>query len=345
MAFTPPYHGEGILSRAINWCYLWADEPQVRAKYKPSTVSRMLSNGLDQALLDLYNSAQYPPRAAFNVTLVADQERYMLPGNIQQIHRVACIDTDSGLIRWEIIPRQFRDLCGPNILFEGFTSFRIIPIPQVSGDIITIEYTAGGPVPLHQNALISRLSGTARITSASNVSTCYLMQKETPWLLGNFDRRANAFIGCTLRLLGTHNDVGAAGLDFFPVQERVITAYDIHGDATAKLEVSCSPSFDSAISFTTLGDEVVYAGHPDGTSWLVYEVLPNVDAGVMTHAVINTALDLCSIEGNEKKIRTLTLANERLKRAVLLRWANAQTINSPHYERDPWSIYDDSMPC
>lgn len=346
MAFTAPWHGDSICGRAVRFVNLWANEPQVRAKYDTLTISRMICGGLDQALLDLYNVAQNPPRAAFNVQLVSQQERYMLPANIQQISRVAKIDTVSGRIHWEVIPRSFRDLNGPNIIFEGFTSFRLVPIPQAITDIITIEYIPGGHFQFHQNALISKTGSSTRITSntTTNTSSGYLMQSATPWMLGYYDRRPNAYLGCSLRLLGTHNDVGGGGVPFFPIQERIITNYEVYGDATAYLKFTTSPSFDIQIVFSSLSDVVNYPGQPENTTWMVYEVLPNCDPGVMLLATVNTAIDLVTIEGNKSKLELLTLAVEKIKRAVTLRWSNAQMINPAHFDDDPYEILDSVLP-
>ncbi len=346
MASTAPYHDYGLLATTLQWIRIKADEPAgTDARFSDTLLSHLLSEALDQTLADLYSQTQSPPCATFPVTVVAGQQYYTLPPNCQEIRRVAKITAATGLQEWALEPDSPKAPWGPGIIFDGLNSFQLVPIPTEGGDILTVEYVPGGHQPWHQNATpLFDTDDDAGSTTADADSLQLLSVETTGWFLGKFDRRPDAYVGHTLRLLGTVNDKYIDNtIPWFPIQERIISAYDVD----AGLAVTVHPDFDAIVTGAGsdwtdwLGiDKVKLQSEAKGRTYLIYEVVPNVDPGIMGLAAIEVVIELLTQQEKSKKLALYERLRERKKRALLQRWASHQTIVPPTMDTLQASLED-----
>lgn len=340
-----PYHDHGHLSRTLRWIRIWADEPAYgSAKYSDAQLCEMLEAALDQITIDLYNQASSPPLAQYSATLVVNQRDYLLPVNFGEWRRIAKIHATTGMPEWEIVPRSNLSPIGPGVRFNAHGGFSMLPIPQTSGDIITFDYIPMGHLKVHQNAVPLRDGSTLRITD----DDFYLNASNTSWFLGTFDRRPNAYIGQVVRLLGTTHDVipsmqtDEGTVPWFPIQERRIDSYDLFDSA----KYTVAPDWD-LVDWTGLSDNDSLGAAGDPQTYLVYEVLPDVDPAVVYLAGLDVAVQILSIEKKREKRDAIQALLERKKRAAQLRWANMDTRVGSRFESDtvdaggfwhPWEI-------
>lgn len=329
-----PYHPEGYLARAIQWVRIWADEPAYAdRKYKDSDITLMIESALDAVITDLYNQASAPPVCRFNVTMVANQEYYVLPANVGEIRRWCHLNTLSGVPDWELIPRGDRNAAGPCVIEDGTSGFRLLPIPIKGGDILTVEYVPNGHMRLHQNAT-PRGSGSTLYTGAN--SDEFLMNfTTTPWFLGVFDKRPNAYLGSVVRQLGTVADVkppvsSGNSIAWWPVQERRMTAFSFYNNGRARVQ----PAWDSQVTYASIDDPQNFGQPGDPQTYIIYEVLPDVDPAIMWLGAMEAAIQLLTIEKKFDKVKGIRDLYERRKRDAQLRWANAEMRRGAGYQND-----------
>lgn len=328
-----PYATQGLLSRAFRWIRIHADEPgAVNPKYSNDDLAVLLSQSLDQITNSVYNMAVAPPISRVNIETVAEQQLYTLPPNIKEIRRMMKLSSTTGLVEWEWIPGHRLRLGGPGVILEGTRSIRLMPIPQQGGDTVTIEYVPGGPLLMHQNAapLYDANNDTGNVLLDS--SSFHLYEAETTWRLGSFDRRENAYHGQSIRLLGTVNDVAPSGLPFFPIQERRINVYDAYDN----LRVDFDTDLDSGFVVADISDEVDLDQITDESrTYILYEVLPDIDPSILWLATIECAIQICTIEKRREKVALLQGQYQKALRAAQTRWHVHQTRVPAHMEDNP----------
>ena len=335
-----PYAPHGILSKAIRWIRKQANEP-LDVKYTDEEILEFLSQELDNVLEDVYGESAAPPYAQFPIVLVTDQERYVLPPNIKEVHRYAKLDTTTGLVEWEFIPGSRQDPTGPTVVLEGSSVVRFIPAPNDwAGQTITLDYIPGGVMPLHQNVSPVYDTDNDAGTQILTASSFSLFETNTTWRLGTYDRRPNAYVGEMLRILGTVTDTAPSSpaYEFFPVQERQILTYDITTQA-----VTFEPNID--FDPANCDDKQVLVGAVDtlGRTYLLYEVVPDVDEGVFWLAALEAAISIAAAEKRDGTVKILVERRIGRKRGILSRWSNKEMRTGVHHDStlDYWT--DDGM--
>lgn len=141
------------------------------------------------------------------VTLVDQQEYYVLPPCIQSVHRFAEMD-EQGNITADYYPGGLMHPIGPGWYIEG-NEMVIRPFPVGTAEI-ALWYISNGDVRTHY-------STTGEFTSST------VFQLGTP-VLGKRDRRVNAYAGQILRVITT--DL---------IEERIISEHDpVGGTVTVR---------------------------------------------------------------------------------------------------------------
>lgn len=338
-----PYHPQGYLSRALQYVRVMAQEPALDEKYTDTDLVPLFRAALEQVLQDVYSNAVTPPLGRFTLSVTANQATYKLPAICQEVHRISSIASESGLARWEVIPRSKYSSAGAGVLFDGSQDIRFVPTPTVTEDY-QVEYVPGGNIALHQNVCAL---GTGPASSSLMTSTTIRLSHATNsgWFLGEFDRRPNAYTGMRLRLLGTVNDLvpGALTTPWMPIQERMISSYNLYSSATATVD----PQFDSSLLSSStwanwVGVDPITLPHNPGvtTTYFVYEIVPDLDPAIMWLAAIETAIQLVTIERRLDKIPVLTKMFQDKLRAARLRWANFQMRSPGGFETDTVDRHD-----
>ncbi len=308
-----PYIENARVTQAVRWIRRYAHEPSTSSTYTNNQLMDMLFESLDAVTQELYAMADSIPIARFDVTTVAGQAAYMLPPNIKQVHRIAHMSSTSGLVEWEYKPRSKYNPIGPGYIIEGNRTLRLIPWPVVDGDVVTIEYVPGGYMPMHQNVAPIYSGAGDTGTKLLTTSSWRLNPSETTgYFIGAYDKRPNSFIGCTLRILGAATGATPGGLVYFPVFERTILTYDYTTGA-----VTWEPALetDPTLSATSTIDGVT-------RTYLNYEIVHDVDQGLLNLAALDTAAQICAIQGRSQQLALLQSRIVQYKRTLQLRMAN-----------------------
>jgi len=173
----------------------WTNDHLVRHVITPEMVN---------VLSRLELNAQNPIIFRADIAIEKGTEYYQLPPNAGAILRVAELDSEGRLARdWE--PRNERHPRGPNWALEGNTiAFR--PFPTQDWTNMQVWYTPSGDFLPHY-------SETGVLKEVGNQVKRLELGTAT---LGEVDRRANAYVGATLRLLPDSPGV---------IEERVISAH------------------------------------------------------------------------------------------------------------------------
>jgi hypothetical protein len=330
-----PYHPDGLIARMVQKARKLANEPLMGDRVVTnSDITDMLDEALAVLIPDLYGVSDAAPHAQFQFTTVANQQYYRLPANVQEIKRVACLDSTTGMPKWVVHPNQPRSGRGPIIIFDGLTGLQLVPIPATGDDVLTVDYVPGGQVSFHQNAspLYTQTGDTGTLRFTSTTMKLH-PRSDTGWLLGRFDRRPNAFIGNRLRILGTVNGVqpGASPASaWFPVQERHITSYAL----TDGGKITIAPAFDSSIldgssTWANWQNADLVDLDPLATelrTYFIYEVVPDLDPALFTIAAGMAAHEILTQKPDERKAKSVMHWVESRKRALMQRWANYQQI-------------------
>jgi len=348
-----PIYPNGILSKSIRWARQQVGEKS-GGRFSNDQVLEFLSAGLHDVTEVVYGMTPGPPLSRHTFTIEAEQDMYMLPADMKELHRIACIEPTTGLPKWEYLPRSKYRPSGPGVIIEGNRFIRFVPTPTeaVDGETITVEYIPGGMILLHQNA--SPVWGStgdtgdqlfideSTLTEHDGYATIQLMETSTDWFMGEFDQRPEAFVGMMIRVLGTVSDTAPSGYGYFPVQERVVNWYDA---ATEMARVEPAWDFDAgATGDGLLEDKENLVGSED-TTYVIYEVLPVLDPALFYLAANLAAQEMAESANRRNKVKSLKdKYNEKLRLAGL-RWASMQTRVPPHMDseefdaRDDWGIF------
>lgn len=327
------YPSESYLGKVLRWVRKFADEPIARVKYTDADLVDLWCGSMDGVMVDVYAMADTVPRARATITLVAGQDYYMFPPNVGTLERLSVLDATTGICRWEVDSRALYHPWGPGYVLDGNQGIRFIPKPQlVTGDLLTVEYIPSGIIYPHLN-VAPVFAGTG--DAGTQIITASGMRLGFPasnLFIGRWDRRPNAFLGQRVRLLGTTNGVVPSGLStpFTPIQERSIMTYDLYTHAT----IGWSPNLDTGVDFANASDPVdpETLGLPagDDKTYVIYEVLPSVDEGILWLGALETARMLIGVESKGRKQSWIEAQTQRTKRSLQLRWAtfNARTGQS-----------------
>ena len=140
------------------------------------------------------------------ISLVKDQQYYLLPACIGEIQRIVTM-YDDGRIKTELLPRNQYSTRGPNWYVEG-EMLAIRPYPQVAEDI-EIWYIPTTDAKPHyaEDGGMNPAGSILTLTAGGWASQ----------ILGDLDRRESAYQGCVVRVIGRTSG---------RVQERIIATHD-----------------------------------------------------------------------------------------------------------------------
>jgi hypothetical protein len=200
----------------------YLDDGDFDAKY---TDQFLVNHVVMPALVDVWSrvsmNADNPVLLSYDITLVANQECYVIPPCIGEVHEIVQFtgingtQTSDGVPTADLYPRHRMSVGGQNWALEGnMICFR--PFPQGTGGNLTwtIRYTTNGDMMPHYCALTTSSGGT--LTTST---TFTLPSTVGTGGLGQIDIRENAYAGQVLRLLNK-----SAG--FTVREERVIESYN-----------------------------------------------------------------------------------------------------------------------
>lgn len=295
----------GEIQTAIRTIRRLTDTASVRAKYKDSDIVELLQEAWQVVIRDLYSQAQNPPLATYDITLVDRQRYYQLPANIGEIVRIANYSTTGSaghrIINWELLPEGILNPSGYGIAFEGAQRMAVHPNAMLAEKVITIDYIPSASAVL--------TVGTTGVAAGASASTITLDIATTTDILGAIDRRQDVYRGSFLGILDF--PVPPEGYSRFPIQQRIIKAYDV---ATGLITVA--PDFDFDIS--TL-DALV----PDGL--ITYEIYPIEAPLVWSVLTRHVARLIAGFENNTNRFRLLGVLEQQAKAACIATWADWQS--------------------
>jgi hypothetical protein len=262
----------------------YLDDPDFDAKY---TDQFLVKHVVMPCLVDVWSrvslSADNPVMLDFNLTFVENQECYVLPPCVGEIHEIVQYtgldgrQLSNGLITDDLRPSHPQSRTGPVWMIEGnMICFRPFPQNLDSGGNTnltwTVRYTTNGD-------MMPFYSGLSAYGSLDNTNkTTFTFSANTPEL-GLIDTRPSAYVGQFLRLLSTNDPNLPVGRRQDVVEERVITAYDPN---TRTVTV--------ARPFTVGGNATGYPVSP--TSSFLYEICPPQSQGMVEAIAIAAALKL-----------------------------------------------------
>lgn len=290
----------GYLQNTITEIRKLADSPRLRVKYTDSELLAKISEGFQEVIRDLYNSATKKPMSRVDITLVSGTEYYAIPPTVGEIRRIVQFQSDGITIQDEFRPRHFYHLMGPGIQIDS--NHRIwVPSKNVDGTFTLFYYPTGDFIPY-----VGYVDKTTASTSG------FTMKSASPYsVLGEIDRRSNAYVGGLVRLL-QHQTAAQlpSGATQFPINERAIQTYSNYTGA-----ITVKPVFDFDPS--TLTDT--------SDAHLLYEVVPADSAYLWPCVARYVARTLCLTDGKRAKAGGLQRLYDEAKRSITLQWMNMQT--------------------
>jgi hypothetical protein len=296
----------GQIARAIQRVRQMVDDPETNAKFSDATIVQLLSESWSEVIGDLFAASDHPPLSRFTLTPVASQQYYYLPSSVGEILRVAERDGTTGLVKTEITPRNELSPWGPGIRFHGPHRVELTPIPTADWRVDSWE------VLYIPNGDVSLVAGTTAALDSNSTSTAIRLNLSSS-TYGTPDQRPNAYVGCYIALVAA-SDL-PAGYSQFPIQERIISAYDV---ATGTVTVDVPFDFD--IGSVLAGDTVNY------------EIFP-FEAPIVWRVIATyTARNIAGFENKTGRFKTLNQMYAEAKRACILRWTNFQTRNSQGFD-------------
>ena len=168
------------------------------------------------------------------ISLVKDQQYYVLPSCIGEIIRIVTVN-DNGRIKTELLPRNQFNPSGPNWSLEG-NELAIRPYPPTNEDVEVWFIPTTDIKPHYAEDGVLNSVGTSLTTLSSGA-----------WgsqILGDVDRREDIYQGCLLRILSPTSG---------RLQERIIKQHSAEG----KWLILRSAFTDNAITDETVIYEIV----------------------------------------------------------------------------------------
>jgi len=197
----------------------YLDDSDFDAKYQDQFI---VQHVIMPALVDVWSrvslNADNPVMLDYVITLVENQECYVLPSCVGEVHEVVQMASSqsNGQPVNEIIPRHRMAVGGPNWALEGnMLCFRPFPSGVTGITPFTIRYTSNGDMSPHYCALTTGAGGVLN----AGLLTFTLPADVGSGGLGLVDQRENCYAGQILRLLNK-------GAGFTTREERVVASYD-----------------------------------------------------------------------------------------------------------------------
>lgn len=198
------------------------DEPDQDAKWTDANMVRHLINpAVCEVMTQVNLDSSNPVVMRLDITVVEDQEHYVLPPSVGSVVRITTMD-DNDVVTGDIRPRHELNRHGPGWTLEG-NVLRLFPIPTnvPSNTVIQVWYVPAASFRMHLAA------GTAASTAAngkvSNAALTTMTLATTP-TLGDREARASGLVGATLRVLRNHSS------SKLYIEERTISAHTVSAD-------------------------------------------------------------------------------------------------------------------
>ena len=178
------------------------------------------------------------------INLTTDTEYYQLPPNVGEVFRLVEMDSNNRVNR-EYLPFSEFHPDGPNWQLQG-NLLAARPLPE-STKTLTLFYIPNGDFLPHYNP------GNGQLSSDRKTLTLCL---PTQVKVGAIDRRPNAYVGATLRLL--KNTAGNSTV----VEERIIDSHTLSATDAGDDQVTVRVPFDTSAygSKTDIHYEIVPQG-------------------------------------------------------------------------------------
>ena len=167
------------------------------------------------------------------ISLIKDQQYYILPACIGEIMRIVTM-YDDGRIKTELLPRNQYSTRGPNWSLEG-NMLSIRPYPQIAEDIEVWFIPTTDAKPHYAEDGLSNGTNTEITLSTGGWAS---------QILGDIDRRTQAYVGSTIRVIESSGEI----------EERRITSHD-----SAAYTVGVNKTFTAFDTLTTISYEIVPA--------------------------------------------------------------------------------------
>ena len=198
-------HSTGsFLLTVIERVRAYLDEAVVDAKYTNDYLVRhVICPEMVNVISRLSNNADNLIRVRHSITLVKDQQDYVLPPNIGEIYRFALMDS-GGRITREFMPENEFHPSGPGWHIQG-NMLSIRPFPN-GAETADVHYIPNGDFLPHYD------------TDGGEMTSHTTFKFDSSPTLGAIDNRENSYAGAILRVwtYSTHA----------VLEERVIESYD-----------------------------------------------------------------------------------------------------------------------
>ena len=187
----------------------YLDDSDFDAKYQDQFI---VQHVIMPALVDVWSrvslNADNPVMLDYTVTLVENQECYVLPSCVGEVHEVVQMSANqnNGLPATELVPQHRMSVGGQVWALEGnMLCFRPFPTGVTGITPFTIRYTSNGDMSPHYEAT------AAGIINATGTTFQFVASPT----LGLLDKRENCYAGQIIRIL-----------DGNVFEERIIASYD-----------------------------------------------------------------------------------------------------------------------
>ena len=187
----------------------YLDDSDFDAKYQDQFI---VQHVIMPALVDVWSrvslNADNPVMLDYTITLVENQECYVLPSCVGEVHEVVQMSTveNNGLPSTELVPNHRMSVGGHVWALEGnMLCFRPFPTGVTGITPYTIRYTSNGDMSPHYD------STTTGVIATSGTTFVFASAPT----LGLLDKRENCYAGQIIRIL-----------DGTVFEERIIASYE-----------------------------------------------------------------------------------------------------------------------
>ncbi len=316
------HSSQSFLQTIIEQIRFYVEDVTTDAKYSNGFLAQNVIQPVTADILARLNLNQDNPIVIrHTIALRENVEYYQLPPTVQEVWRLALLDTNGNVIR-ESYPRGAFHPAGPGWSLEGNT-LAMRPFPQ-GGETVQIWYVPNQDVLFHTGT--GYLQGDEFVLAGSPT-------------LGLLDRRHNAYVGCMLRL------IPATGL----IQERIIRGYDavnrvlylrspfdpefaLEADSSGTLS-SWSGSSTSSAAFTTSGWSS--SGSVGYAQTTLYEIAPPYISALWEAISLGCALKL-GIARNirPEKLQGLEREYKKAMKTIMDNLANLQMRTGKSFDKN-----------
>jgi hypothetical protein len=277
-----------FLDRLILGLRKYVDEPSVNVKYSDNDLIAKLAESWAELWVDANNNSNSPIIVRQDITLVVDQQDYILPPHVGKIVEWAKIEDSSGLTEWEIDTRGYWNPAGFGFRVEG-NVIRLGSKPK-EGHVLRLGFVPNGDI----SPIVGSFADNAPLAATSTTFTLNAATDK-----GMLDTRPNCYAGYTLRTFPTTAMTPDAAKGESITQERLISAYNpITRVATV------AAAFDPIFST------------PNTLEPLTYEIVPMHLKMVESALMIRASQNILSMEGYEERYNLQMKEYQRKMRSL-----------------------------